>query len=70
MSYPSPRTYHPSVWCFEFMRCHGIDVPGYKGGGAVELCEACEQIRLRLAERLARAGEPAATQAPVPEDRP
>lgn len=53
-----PREHHPSVWCAHFLRCDGIGVPGYSGGGDPELCDGCEHARL------ARAGE---TSDPEPE---
>ena len=45
------RAWDSSVWCVYWQRCHGVGVPGYRGGGEVELCYECER------ERLARTGE-------------
>lgn len=46
-----PRAAVQSCWCAHFLRCDGINVPGFRGGGHAELCLACEVARLAAATR-------------------
>lgn len=49
LAYRGPRCAAPSVWCLRWLSADcpgGADAPGFRGGGAAELCLKCEETRI------------------------